>query len=146
MRHIAVKFVPRLLTSDQKQRREKVCLEIREKANEDPTFIRISGIITGDESWNYGYDQETKQQSSQWKSPHHQEQKRHGRDREHVHCFFDVKGIVHREFVPPRTTVNADFYCDILRRLRENVPRKIPEFGAATIGSFITTTSPPTRP
>jgi hypothetical protein len=31
MRRIAVKFVPRLLTDDQKQRRVNVCLELREK-------------------------------------------------------------------------------------------------------------------
>jgi len=31
-------------------------------------------------------------------------------------CFFDQEGIVHREFVPPGMTVNADFYCDVLRR------------------------------
>jgi histone-lysine N-methyltransferase SETMAR len=35
--------------------------------------------------------------------------------------------IVHREFVPPSITVNSDFYCDVLRRLRENVRRKGPE-------------------
>jgi hypothetical protein len=34
---------------------------------------------------------------------------------------FDVKGIVHCEFVSPNTMVNSDFYCDVLRRLRENV-------------------------
>jgi hypothetical protein len=32
--------------------------------------------------------------------------------------------FVHREFVPPNTTVNSDFYCDILRRLKENVRKK----------------------
>jgi hypothetical protein len=63
MRCIAAKFVPRLLTNDQKH----VYLELWEKANEDPTFI--SRIIMGDESWIYGYDPETKQQLSQWKSP-----------------------------------------------------------------------------
>jgi hypothetical protein len=42
-------------------------------------------------------------------------------NKEHAHCFFDVKGIVHREFVPSKITVNSDFYCDVLRRLRENV-------------------------
>jgi len=42
-------------------------------------------------------------------------------------CFFDQEGIVHREFVPPGMTVNADFYCDVLRRLRENVRRKRPQ-------------------
>jgi histone-lysine N-methyltransferase SETMAR len=47
-------------------------------------------------------------------------------NKEHVH-FFDVKGIVHSEFVPPNTTVNSDLYCDILRLLRENVRRKRPE-------------------
>ena len=41
-------------------------------------------------------------------------------------CFFDQEGIVHREFVPPGMTVNADFYCDVLRRLHENVRRKSP--------------------
>jgi hypothetical protein len=67
MRLIAAKFVHRLLTNDQKQRRVKMCLELREKANEDSAFF--SRIITGDKSWIYGYDPETKQQSSQWKSP-----------------------------------------------------------------------------
>ena len=42
-------------------------------------------------------------------------------------CFFDQEGIIHQEFVPPGMTVNADFYCDVLRRLRENVRRKRPQ-------------------
>ena len=42
-------------------------------------------------------------------------------------CFFDQEGIVHREFVPPGMTVSAVFYCDVLRRLRENVRRKRPQ-------------------
>jgi len=42
-------------------------------------------------------------------------------------CFFDQEEIVHREFVPPGMTVNADFCCDVLRRLRENVRRKRPQ-------------------
>jgi len=41
--------------------------------------------------------------------------------------FFDQEGIVHREFAPPGITVNADFYCDVLRRLCENVRRKRPQ-------------------
>jgi len=41
------------------------------------------------------------------------------------HCFFfDVRGIVHREFVPPGQIVNQKFYLEVLRRLRENVRRK----------------------
>ena len=42
-------------------------------------------------------------------------------------CFFDQKGIVHKEFVPPGQTVNAEFYVEVLKRLRENVRRKRPD-------------------
>jgi hypothetical protein len=49
-------------------------------------------------------------------------------NKELAHCFlFDEKGIVYHEFVPPNTMVNSDFYCDVLRSLRENVQRKRPE-------------------
>jgi hypothetical protein len=67
MHHIATKFVPQFLTNNQKQWRVNVCSEVQEKANKDITFI--SRIIMGDESWIYGYDPKTKQQSLQLKSP-----------------------------------------------------------------------------
>jgi hypothetical protein len=59
MLRIAAKFVSRPLTNDQKQRRVNRYLELREKANEGPIFV--SRIITGDESWIYGYESEAKQ-------------------------------------------------------------------------------------
>jgi len=42
-------------------------------------------------------------------------------------CFFDQKGIVHKEFVPPGQTVNGTFYVEILKGLRDNVRRKRPD-------------------
>ena len=42
-------------------------------------------------------------------------------------CFFDQKGIVHKEFVLPGQTVNAAFYVEVLKCLRENVGRKRPD-------------------
>ena len=42
-------------------------------------------------------------------------------------CFFDQKGIIHKEFVPPGQAVNAAFYVEVLKRLRENVRRKRPD-------------------
>jgi hypothetical protein len=59
---IAAKFVPRPLRNDQKQRSVSVCLVLREKATEDPTFIYR--ITMGDESWSYGNGPQTEQQSS----------------------------------------------------------------------------------
>jgi transposase len=42
-------------------------------------------------------------------------------------CFFDVNGIVHKEFVPAGQTVNQYFYLDVLKRLRDSVRHKRPE-------------------
>jgi len=40
---------------------------LKNQIESDPNFL--SKVITGDESWCYGYDPETKQASSQWKMP-----------------------------------------------------------------------------
>jgi hypothetical protein len=32
-------------------------------------------------------------------------------------CFFDIRGIIHFEFVPEETTVNQTFYIEVLERL-----------------------------
>jgi len=42
-------------------------------------------------------------------------------------CFFDIQGIVHREFVPRGQTVNQEFYLGVLKRLKERVRRTRPE-------------------
>ena len=39
-------------------------------------------------------------------------------------CFFDQKGIVLKEFVPPGQTVNAAFCVEVLKHLWEKVERK----------------------
>jgi len=126
MHRVAAKFVPRILTADQKQQRVYFCTELRQLASDDETFL--SRVITGDESWLYGYDPETKQQSSQWKSPTSPRPKKTRQVKNNVKSmiitFFDVKGNVHKDFVPTDQTVNSGFYCDILRRLRENVRRR----------------------
>ena len=64
MRRVSTKFVPKLLTMEQKQLRLEVSQDMLDYANTDPEFLNI--VITGDESWVYGYDPETKVQSSQW--------------------------------------------------------------------------------
>ncbi|XP_013792742.1 putative uncharacterized protein FLJ37770 [Limulus polyphemus] len=65
MKRVAAKFVPKLLTAEQKELRVEVSQDMLDSTNSDPDFMNT--IITGDESWVYGYDPETKSQSSQWK-------------------------------------------------------------------------------
>ena len=67
MHRIAAKFVPKVLTQDQKDSRVAICQELKETVINDPTLLL--NAITGDESIVYAYDPEKKLQSSQWKSP-----------------------------------------------------------------------------
>ncbi|XP_065294868.1 protein GVQW3-like [Dermacentor albipictus] len=58
MKRVAAKFVPKLLTVEQKQLRLEVSQDMLDSTNSDPGFMNT--IIAGDESWVYGYDPETK--------------------------------------------------------------------------------------
>ena len=106
-----------------------LCQELKNQIESDPNFI--SKVITGEESRCYGYDAETKQTSSQWKTPTSPRPKKARQVRSNVKTMLivslDFRGIVHREYVPPGQTVNQQFYLVVLRRLRENVRRKPPE-------------------
>ena len=98
MHRVTVKFVPMILTADQKQQHVNVCTELRQLASNDETFL--SRVITDDESWVYGYDPETKWQSSQWKSPTSPRPKKARQVKSNLKSmiitFFDIKGIVHK--------------------------------------------------
>jgi hypothetical protein len=61
-------------------------------------------------------------------------------------CFFDARGIMHQEFVPPGQTVNRQFYLKVLKRLRDSVRKKDQKCGAAMIRSFTMAMPLPTRP
>lgn len=128
MRRVAAKFVPKLLNFDQKNRRMSLAQEMLNEVNDDPDFLKR--VITGDESWVYGYDVETKAQSSQWKSPEEPRPKKARQVRSNVKVlltvFFDYNGLVHQEFLPQGRTVNKEYYLEVMRRLREAIRRKRP--------------------
>ena len=65
LRRVSAKFVPKLLTEQQKELRKEISEDMLDLANHDPEFIKT--IIAGDETWAYDYEPETKFQSSQWK-------------------------------------------------------------------------------
>jgi hypothetical protein len=48
MHHVIAKFVPWILTADQKQQRVNICVELHQIASDYATFL--SRVITGDES------------------------------------------------------------------------------------------------
>jgi hypothetical protein len=58
MKCISLKFVPKLLTVEQKEIRLAVARDLLQCAGQDANYLKT--LITGDESWVYGYDPETK--------------------------------------------------------------------------------------
>jgi len=83
----------------------------------------LDKVITDDESWVFDYDPETKRQSSEWHMKSCPRPKKARMSRSKVKTiiivFFDSRGIVHKEFVPPGLKVNHAFYKDVLERLRK---------------------------
>ncbi|UYV68226.1 hypothetical protein LAZ67_5003465 [Cordylochernes scorpioides] len=108
MRRVAAKFVPKLLNCDQKQHRMNIANEMLDSVRDDPNLLQR--VITGDEACVYGYDVETKAQSSQWKLPHEPR-----------------PGVVHHEFLPQGRTVNKEYYLQVMRNLREAIRQKRPD-------------------
>ena len=49
MKRVSAKFVPRLLTEDQKSNRLNVCYDLREQVGNNPQIL--SKVVTGDETW-----------------------------------------------------------------------------------------------
>ncbi len=125
------KFVPRLLSQDQMDNRVKVCKENVRAFEANPGMIRR--IITGDESSFCTFQPETKEMSKQWMP----RGKLSARPKKALRCatkkstmlicFFDFHGLLHHEFVPPKTKVTSEFYGKVLARLREQIRKKRPD-------------------
>jgi len=147
MRRISARFVPRLHSDDQKALRVSVCRELKQQARDDPNFI--SNITTGDETWVYGYDPESKQQSSQWKSPNSPRPKKAHQVRSNVKSmliFFSTsKALSTRNSYPlvkpSKTSFTVSFWSGWGRAFGANVQTS----GRKTTGFSTTTTRPLTH-
>ena len=95
--------------------------------NFDPTFRKR--IITGDETWVYEFDIQTSQQLLEWRTKAEPKPKKPCQSLSKVKVmltvFFDIRGLVHHEFIPTGQTVNKEYY--FLKRLRKKICQKRPE-------------------
>ena len=121
MRKICAKLVPINLSVERKANRLEICQDLLGRLEIVPDFLHKA--ITGDESLVFDYDPETKRQSEEWHTKSSPRPKKARMSRSRVKTmiifFFDSRGIVHKEFVPPGQTVNHLFYKDVLEQLRK---------------------------
>lgn len=126
-RKVSARWVPRLLTEDQKRQRLEMCkrLLIRYEAEGEAFLHRI---ITCDETWVHHYTPESKQASMEWRkkgeSAPVKAKSRLSAGKVLATVFFDFKGVSHIDFLYKRRTVNAAYYCQLLDETKLAYRRK----------------------
>ena len=126
-RKVCARWVPYALSERHKQIRMGSALEflMRYKENGDEF---LNSIVTGDETWISYYTPERKRQSCEWRHPQSPTKPKKikplpfGR-KLMATVFWDRFGILLIDFTPRGTTVNAEYYCETLLKLR--VPFRI---------------------
>ncbi len=117
-RKVCSRFVPHLLC-EEKEQRMLSSQEIIDMTDCDSDFLQ--SIVISDELWCYEYDPSTKCQTREWVRPGESCGTKVRASKSKVKAmlivFFYARGIIHHEFVPPNTTVNKEFYKEVLKRL-----------------------------
>ena len=110
----------------QKEQQKELLVEISQDmldcANNDLEFTKT--IVTGDDTWVYGYNPKSKFKFSQWKHLESPRPKKARQFYSHVKvmvtCFFD-------SHAPKDKTINKKYYLEVLRHLCDAVQRKQPD-------------------
>ena len=107
------------------QARFKACSELIECHKSDKTFVSL--IVTGDETWIYHYEPESKRSSIKWRHPTSPRVKKFKSQRLArkimATVFWDIEGVILVDFMPKGTTITSDVYIDTLRKLKARLRR-----------------------
>lgn len=129
MRKLCARWVPRLLTPDQKQQRvddSKRCLEIFRHNKKD--FLRC--YITMDETWIHHFNPESRIQAAEWTGPGESRPKRPktqtSAGKVMASVFWDTKGIIMVDYLAKGKTINSEYYIKLLVRLKQEIAIKRP--------------------
>ncbi len=133
----SARVIPQVLTPLQKENRAQLCDENLRRWRQDPRKF-LSRIITCDETWLSTFEMETKRQSSVWLEPgqpHPVIPRINGwAKKTMMTLFFDEKGVVWMEFLPPKETIKAETFIATLARLKEAIRKKRPKLWAGSNG------------
>lgn len=130
-RKLVSRWIPHLLTPDQKEARVKWCQEMLKKFDRGRSK-RTDDIVTGDETWIYCYEPESKQQSRVWVFDDEPRPTKLKRSRcvakQMVAVFVRKFGVVAAIPLEPGKTVNAQWYAntclpEVFKQLRATRPK-----------------------
>jgi len=120
-------MVPRLLTEGHQRQSIDYSREFLQRyADESDNFL--DSIVIVDETWAFHFTTETKQQSREWRhssSPKPRKFKTtQSAGKVMATVFWDRKGVFLVDFMAHGTTINADRYCETLKKLRRAIQNR----------------------
>lgn len=124
-RKICSRWVPRKLTEENKQQRQKCCERLLQRYREEGDDF-LFNIVTGDETWVHSYDPEEKRQSMEYRhygSPQTKKFKTQASAKKLLlTVFWDARHVYVTEYLVG-STVNSARYIETLKHLRRIVCR-----------------------
>ncbi|GBP38515.1 Putative uncharacterized protein FLJ37770 [Eumeta japonica] len=127
MRKISARWVPKMLTPFDKQRRLQTSKDFLELVGDNIDEI-CDRIVTVDETWVRQYDPESKQESMQWTKKGERPPKKFKVQKSvsklMATIFWDSEGVLLIDYLPKGTTMNGQYYANLLAQAREAVVQK----------------------
>jgi histone-lysine N-methyltransferase SETMAR len=126
-RKVCARWVPCLLTSEQKLNRLQVCQHLLAKCREEGDLF-LTHIITCDETWVHHYTPESKQASMQWRKKEEpgpvKAKSRLSAGKVMATVFFDRPGSLHIDVLHERRTINTAYYWEVFSEVGQAYRRK----------------------
>lgn len=128
MKKLSARWVPRLLTDENRRIRlntSQLCLD---KFKQDPSLLHR--LITVDETWLHHYTPETKVQSKQWiahgENPPKKAKSVKSAGKVMATIFWDSKGIILIDYLEKGKTITGQYYSELLDRFDGTLKEKRP--------------------
>ena len=127
MSKVSARWVPRMLTDDQKRNRLDISRHLLSCYEDDPGDF-IKRVVTQDEPWVHHFDPETCRENKQWKHPDSPPPKQfksvHSAGKVIASIFWDSQGVIMIDYLEQGCTINGAYYARKLRRIRQGIARK----------------------
>ncbi|XP_045459255.1 histone-lysine N-methyltransferase SETMAR-like [Melitaea cinxia] len=116
-----------MLTPLDKQQRVETSEEFLDLCKDNLEEI-CTRIVTVDETWIRQYDPESKQESMQWIEKGERPPKKFkveiSASKLMATIFWDCEGVLLIDYLPKKTTMNAEYYARLLKKVREVIVEK----------------------
>lgn len=124
---MAARWVPKMLTRDQKRIRQLTSETNLAIINQDPDGF-LERFLTVDETWVHHFDPESKRQSIEWRHrglpPPRKFRSTTSAGKVMATVFWDAAGVVLIDFLPRGHSITGQYYAALIAKLRDAIKAK----------------------